>query len=528
MKERPPMCKSSRLASILSLLSVCVLLACERSPTEASLTSPGDEEARQNQPPSPAALEPEPVEERAAVVNGEVLTRAKFLEYFEHQVSAYRLNRRALPEERISSFASAAMRRAVDQLLIDQSLSALTEEEKSTLVPVSAFELRWEEELRRFGSQEKLEISLRARHKSVDDARAELRRELLLEELLKGRGLFVLRDEDLRTFYEERRESEYQLREQVRARHILVRIPRGASDEQIQERFERAQQLSREARRAPERFEELAQRHSEDHTRRRGGDLGFFPRRGLPVISPAFEAAVAALEIGGISEPVEGPEGLHLVKLLRRRGDRVQVSHLMLRFPQRKTRRKVEALRQRLLEIRAQAMAPAARFRLIARELSEAPDRHRGGVLSAFKLGGEPKFSAAFEEAAFTLSVGQVSAPLRSPTGWHILKVEEHQEARLQSFEEVKEQIVRRLRTTYRNRAIARFAHQLRREATIEYLIDTAAMRSDPTPPPSAAPSVTPAAAPAAAPAAPPSSPSSETGSPARETSAPAASAAGQ
>ena len=159
------MFKSSRLVSVLSLF-VCVLLACERKPTEANLISPGDEEARQNPPLSTTTPESEPVDERAALVNGELLPRAKFLEYFEQQVSAYRLNRRALPEERISSFASAAMRRAVDQLLIDQSIAALTEEQKSTLVPVSAFELRWDEEVGRFGSQEKFEISLQARHKS--------------------------------------------------------------------------------------------------------------------------------------------------------------------------------------------------------------------------------------------------------------------------------------------------------------------------------------------------------------------------
>ena len=125
------MFKRFRLASVLSLF-ICMLFACERSSDEGNLTSPGDEEARQNPPPSTTAPEPEPVDERAALVNGEVLTRAKFLEYFEHQVSAYRLNRRALPEDRISTFASAAMRRAVDQLLIDQSIAALTEEQKES------------------------------------------------------------------------------------------------------------------------------------------------------------------------------------------------------------------------------------------------------------------------------------------------------------------------------------------------------------------------------------------------------------
>ncbi len=118
-------------------------------------------------------------------------------------------------------------------------------------------------------------------------------------------------DAELETYYQENKRR-LTFPEQVRVRHILLtwkplgmRDDRAAIREQMTPILERA--------RNGEDFAELARQHSEDYaTARSGGDTGLF-RRGQMV--PAFEAVAFSLEPGEISDPVETPFGVHILRL---------------------------------------------------------------------------------------------------------------------------------------------------------------------------------------------------------------------
>jgi hypothetical protein len=99
---------------------------------------------------------------------------------------------------------------------------------------------------------------------------------------------------------------------QVRARHVLLQFPEGASDAQVDSVRALANTL-RERIGGGEAFEEIARQYSADEgTAANGGDLGTF---GKNEMVPAFEAAAFSLEVGEISEPVETTFGLHIIRV---------------------------------------------------------------------------------------------------------------------------------------------------------------------------------------------------------------------
>lgn len=125
-------------------------------------------------------------------------------------------------------------------------------------------------------------------------------------------------DEELEAYYRDN-ELRLTLPEQVRVRHILLTWkPLGKQDDRAALR-EQMVSIQKKAR-AGEDFATLAKDYSEDSTAEDGGDVGFF-QHGQMV--PAFEAAAFALQPGEISEIVETPFGVHILRLEERAESRL-------------------------------------------------------------------------------------------------------------------------------------------------------------------------------------------------------------
>jgi peptidyl-prolyl cis-trans isomerase C len=126
-----------------------------------------------------------------------------------------------------------------------------------------------------------------------------------------------------------------------------------------------------------------------------------------------------------------------------------------------------------------------ADFAALAKEKSKDPGAADGGDLGYFVKG---QMVPEFSEVAFKMYAGQVSNPVKTQFGWHIIKVEDRRTRAMPEFDKVKDQIA----SYVARRAQTEFVAQLRETAKIERL-------DKPTPPPAAAPS-TPPASPAPAP----------------------------
>ena len=89
-------------------------------------------------------------------------------------------------------------------------------------------------------------------------------------------------------------------------------------------------------------------------------------------------------------------------------------------------------------------------FEEAAQQYSTCPSGQKGGDLGSF---GKGQMVKEFEEAAFAAEIGQVVGPVQTQFGYHLIKVEEKNEATVAAFEEVKEQIRRNLLSQKQNQA---------------------------------------------------------------------------
>jgi peptidyl-prolyl cis-trans isomerase SurA len=129
------------------------------------------------------------------------------------------------------------------------------------------------------------------------------------------------------------------------------------------------------------------------------------------------------------------------------------------------TPEQVEEARKKAEAIAAEARRPGMNFEALARARSEGPSKEDGGDLGFFRRG---VMVPAFEQAAFSLKVGEVSNPIRTNFGWHVLKVEERRAIGVTSYEEMRSKLELQLRQQKTEKFVDQYVQELRKKAVIE------------------------------------------------------------
>jgi parvulin-like peptidyl-prolyl isomerase len=142
-------------------------------------------------------------------------------------------------------------------------------------------------------------------HRRVQEARDHLLIRKLLEVEVYEKSL--VSEEELLDAYMQRGGD----REEIRARHILISLPPGVSDEEERRGREEIEEILNRIRDG-EDFADLAREHSDGPSAHRGGDLGFFPRG---AVDPEFETAAFSLQAGEVSDIVRSKFGFHIIKV---------------------------------------------------------------------------------------------------------------------------------------------------------------------------------------------------------------------
>lgn len=136
------------------------------------------------------------------------------------------------------------------------------------------------------------------------------------------------------------------------------------------------------------------------------GVLGTFP---VGVLAPAFDKFLESAEVNEVSGVIETADALHLIQRVE---THAAVRQIFLEG-------RSELVRERLLELRALVDGDES-FRELAREHSmDLPSAERGGDYAVFERG--PR-DAQLKSAAFELEVGELSPPIVTPLGWHLLQ----------------------------------------------------------------------------------------------------------
>ncbi len=206
--------------------------------------------------------------------------------------------------------------------------------------------------------------------------------------------------------------------------HILVRL-REAPEPADRPRRDRdaAHRLALDLRRqalAPNAdFTALCKRHSEDLDRRaNGGYLGTVMRQELSDAFGALEAAAFELQVGEISPVVASPLGFHILRrvgLEEWRGREIFIALAPPSTAVERSRHTALALAGRVVKL---ARLPGASFATLARRYSDGRERIRDGELGVFGRGERPPEIC---ETIASLEVGEISEPVESESGFHVV-----------------------------------------------------------------------------------------------------------
>lgn len=251
--------------------------------------------------------------------------------------------------------------------------------------------------------------------------------------------------------------------------HILVQVPEQASPEQIAARTRRAQTVLERAR-AGEDFARLAVQYSDAQDGLKGGDMGW---RGPDKLPELFVRAVANVPPGGVSDIVRSPAGFHILKVDDRRGgaqiatrrvEQTHVRHILIRtnelVSEAEAKRRLSVLRERVLQ--------GASFEELARLNSDDASAAHGGDLGWILQGDTVP---EFQEAMNALQPGEVSEPIKSPFGYHLIQVVERRMADV-SGDRQRLEARRILVERKADEAYQEWVHQLRDQAFVEYRLD--------------------------------------------------------
>ena len=248
---------------------------------------------------------------------------------------------------------------------------------------------------------------------------------------------------------------------------ILVAVPEGSSAAELAGLRTRADEVARRAR-AGEDFAALALEFSDANNRGRdGGVLGLRPADRYPEL---FVRSVQRARVGDVVGPVKSEAGFHILKLLERKQNKdlpevripqTHVRHILLRTGPAQSE---QVARQRLADFKRRIEAGQANFEQLAREQSQDASAADGGDLGWAPPG---QFVPEFEQAMNNLDPGQISEPVVSRFGVHLIRVDGRREQVLSSSEQ--RQLARNvLREKKAEEAFETWAREVRGRAYVE------------------------------------------------------------
>ncbi|MBM3366760.1 MAG: molecular chaperone SurA [Betaproteobacteria bacterium] len=250
--------------------------------------------------------------------------------------------------------------------------------------------------------------------------------------------------------------------------HILVRLPEQAAPERIEQARAKAEKARAEAVAGGD-FARLAASYSDGADALQGGAMGWRAEDRLPEL---FSATLKRMRPGAVSEVLRSPAGFHVLKLIESRNAgadepvmQTRVRHILVRtnevVSEAEARRKLADLRERMVIGKQD-------FASLARQHSEDGTASLGGILDwVFPGDTVPEFERAMNE----LKLGEISQPVKSTFGWHLIEVLERRNAGL-TPERKRLQARQVLRGRKADEAFQEWLRQLRDRAFVEIRLD--------------------------------------------------------
>ncbi len=322
----------------------------------------------------------------------------------------------------------------LDQMINDRLL--LAKAEKDTLLKINDNEIEQtlEEQLTKIKSQFSSEEAFQKELKTEGLTEAELKRnyrEQIKEQLLRDKLISSklsksnISSREVKEFYQSYKDSLPEQPESAKLSQILLKIE--PSQKTLDSLKDFASMILARAK-AGEDFSELAKRYSEDPSAKQGGDLGFLKRG---EILPEFEMKAFSLNPGEISDLVQTSLGYHIIKLEEKKEEEIHVRHILIKItPSQVDSAKILSLADTLY----QKLKSGADFVQLVKDYSQDDEsKKKGGEIGWFPLAQLPE---ELKEKIAQTEIGQITSPVITEEGVHILKILDRKEKRGLTLEE--------------------------------------------------------------------------------------------
>ena len=238
-----------------------------------------------------------------AVVGGKEIPASAFNEKAREIAEAARGR---MPPQMYESYKKQVLNRLVDDYIFDVKVK-----ENNITVTDAEFDAEFQKFMKRFPSEDEFKKYFERIGLPVDKLKADMRKRLAQKKLITEKYKITVDDDAIKKFYETNKKR-YEQEEQVKASHILLKLPKDADAKKDAEVLKKAKEIEKEARAKGADFAALATKYSEGPSKTRGGDLGLFPKRRMV---PAFSEVAFKLKEGEISKPVKTRFGYHIIKV---------------------------------------------------------------------------------------------------------------------------------------------------------------------------------------------------------------------
>lgn len=261
--------------------------------------------------------------------------------------------------------------------------------------------------------------------------------------------------------------SRNEIRDEFELSHILIRTPEESAPEELQKLKAKADEALKRLQEG-EDFGQVSARFSDAPNALEGGKLGWKNDTQIPKL---FVDALKTLQPGQTTDIIRSPNGFHILKLNNRRGatspmlvQQTNVRHILIKPSEVVS----DADAQHRLTDLKERIENGGNFAELARQYSEDGTAAKGGELGWVNPGDTvPDFEKAMNE----LQPGQVSAPVRSPFGWHLIQVLERRSQDM-SKEAARLKARQEIRSRKADEAYQDWLRELRDRAYVEYRLE--------------------------------------------------------
>ncbi|AIY43298.1 Survival protein SurA precursor (Peptidyl-prolyl cis-trans isomerase SurA) [Collimonas arenae] len=384
--------------------------------TPAAATAPAPAVAA-----SAAKVAPQTVDAIVAVVNTDVITQQELTKRLNDVMQRMKAQNVELPP------VAELQKQMLERMILERAEVQLAKENG-----LSVDDVMLDRAIGRIAEQNKMSMADFQRQLAQDKIpypafREEIRQEMLLQRLREREvdNKIQISESEVDNYITADSSSKQNAQELDLAQ-ILVRVPENATADQIAQRAKRAEEAMQQIR-SGGNFASIAAAYSDSNDALTGGDMGWRAQDRLPSL---YVDAVANLSPGQVSGILKSANGFHIVKLINKRAaanapkdtaaapvQQTHVRHILIKVTPTVT---AADARRRLLDLKERLDNNAAKFEDLAKQYSNDLSASKGGDLGWVYPGDTVP---EFERAMDALKPGQVSDPIESPFGYHLIQV---------------------------------------------------------------------------------------------------------